>query len=126
MDEFERQLSDAGDALAALANGPGREAADALGAAFDDTGRRIEQALGRAARSGELDFSRMAEGILRDLARVAAEAVLARSSLGGGAGQTVNLNLALGAGADADSVLRSRGTIAAALARTAAAGGRFV
>lgn len=125
MDEFERQLVDAGDALSALANGPGREAADALGAAFDDTGRRIEQALGRAARSGELDFSRMAEGILRDLARVAAEALITRSA-GGGPSQTVNFNLALGAGADVDSVMRSRGSIATALARTAAIGGRFI
>ncbi|MEO0881493.1 MAG: phage tail tape measure C-terminal domain-containing protein [Pseudomonadota bacterium] len=126
MVEFERQLADAGDALAALANGPGRDAADALGEAFDDTGRRIEQALGRAARSGELDFSRMAEGILRDLARIAAEAVLAQTGALGGQGQTVNFNLALGPGANADSVMRSRGTIATALARTAALGGRFI
>jgi len=126
MEEFERSLTDAGAALTALADGPGREAANALSAAFDDTGRSIELALGRAARSGQLDFSRMAENILRDLARIAAEALIARSGVGANQGQTVNFNLALGSGADADSVLRSRGTIATALARTAAAGGRFI
>lgn len=126
MNEFERDLADAGEALSALANGPGREAADALGAAFDGAGRRIEQALGRAARSGELDFSRMAEGILRDLSRIAAEALLAQTGLRSGGNQTVNLNFAMGEGADASSVMRSRGTIATALARSAAAGGRFI
>ncbi|MEM9668825.1 MAG: phage tail tape measure C-terminal domain-containing protein [Pseudomonadota bacterium] len=126
MDEFEQNLLDAGGALTALVDGPGREAADALSAAFDEAGNRIEQALGRAARSGELDFSRMAEGVLRDLATIAAEALLARTGIAGGAGQTVNVNLALGAGADANSVMKSRGTITTALAQAAAAGRRFI
>ncbi|MEL7127934.1 MAG: phage tail tape measure C-terminal domain-containing protein [Pseudomonadota bacterium] len=125
MDEFERDLADAGDALIAFADGPGRQAADALGAAFDGAGSRIERALGQAARSGELDFSRMAENILRDLARIAAEALVTQSGLGTRGGQTVNLNFAMGPGTDAGSVLASRNTIATALARTAAAGGRF-
>lgn len=125
MEEFEQDLAQAGEALAALADGPGRAAAEALGAAFDEAGARIEGALSRAARSGELDFSRMAEGILRDLARVAAEALVARAGLGG-AGQTVNLNLNMGAGSDASSVLASRGAITTALARAASAGGRFL
>jgi hypothetical protein len=71
----------------------------------------------------------MAESILGDLARIAAEAILARSGLfgqGGDGGQTVNLNMALGAGADTNSVLASQGQIAAALARAAASGGRFI
>lgn len=125
MDDFDRDLASAGDALVDLAEGPGRAAAEALGAAFDQAGTRIEAALGRAARSGELDFSRMAEGILRDLARIAAEALVAGTG-SAGSSQTVNMNLNLGAGADAQSVMSSRGSIATALARTAAAGGRFI
>jgi hypothetical protein len=125
MDEIDRDLARAGDALLELAEGPGRAAADALGAAFDQAGNRIEAALGRAARSGELDFSRMAEGILRDLARIAAEAIVAGIG-GSGPSQTVNMNLNLGAGANAQSVMASRGSISTALARAASAGGRFI
>ena len=69
MNEFEQELGAAGDALRALSDGPGREAAEALSAAFDGAGQRIEAALGQAARSGELDFRRMADGIIRELAR---------------------------------------------------------
>lgn len=127
MEEFDRDLASAGDALLELAEGPGRAAADALGAAFDQAGIRIEAALGQAARSGELEFSRMAEGILRDLARIATEALVSGISSGsGGVSQTVNMNLNLGAGANAQSVMSSRGAIATALARAAAAGGRFI
>ncbi len=129
MDKFETDLAAAGDALAMLANGPGQDAADALEAAFGRAGASIEKALAQAARTGELDFKRMAESILKDLARIATEALIARSGLGGAngaAGQTVNLNMALGAGADAGSVLSSQGMIAAALARAANAGGRFI
>ena len=128
MDEFEQDLAQAGQALAALADGPGRAAAEALGTAFDQAGTRIEQALGRAARTGELDFSRMAESILSDFARIAAEALVSGIFSGGqgGAGQTVNMNFNMGAGANASSVMASRGTIATALARTASAGGRFI
>lgn len=126
MEDFEDNLAEAGAALSALADGPGRAAADALGAAFDEAGGRIERALSQAARSGELDFSRMAEGILRDLARVAAEALVARAGLGAAANQTVNMNFSLGAGADANSVMASRNTIAATLARAASAGRRFL
>lgn len=125
MDEIDRDLARAGDALLELAEGPGRAAADALGAAFDQAGNRIEAALGRAARSGELDFSRMAEGILRDLARIAAEAIVAGIG-GSGTSQIVNMNLNLGAGANAQSVMASRGSISTALARAASAGGRFI
>lgn len=124
MEEFDQDLARAGDALVALADGPGRAATEALGDAFDQAGTRIEAALGQAARSGELDFSRMAEGILRDLARIAAEALVA--GIGGGASQTVNMNVNLGAGANAQSVMSSRGAIEKSLARAAAAGGRFI
>ena len=129
MDKFEADLASAGDALTALADGPGRDAADALEKAFERAGVTIEKTLSQAARSGELDFKRMAESILLDLARIATEALIARSGLAGGGaqgGQTVNLNMALGAGADAGSVLASQGMIATALARAASAGGRFI
>jgi hypothetical protein len=129
MNKFEADLASAGDALSALANGPGQDAANALETAFGRAGASIEKTLAQAARSGELDFKRMAESILRDLARIATEALIARSGLGGAdgqAGQTVNLNMALGAGADASSVLASQGMISAALARAASAGGRFI
>jgi phage-related minor tail protein len=60
-------------ALEALANGPAQQAADAMTAAFDRAGRSIETALTRAARTGELNFSAMADAILRDLSRIATE-----------------------------------------------------
>ena len=128
MEEFEQDLAEAGQALAALADGPGRAAAEALGEPFDQAGTRIEQALGRAARTGELDFSRMAESILRDFARIAAEALVSGIFSGGQAGQnqTVNMNFNMGAGANANSVMASRGAISTALARAASAGGRFI
>jgi hypothetical protein len=129
MTEFETEMASAGDALLALAEGPGVQAAEALEAAFGQAGARIEQSLSQAARTGELDSERMAEAILRDLARVAAEAVVAMSGLSGtgaGAGQTVNMNMSFGAGANASSVMQSRGALSTALASAAAAGGRFL
>ncbi len=63
----------AGAALEALANGPAQHAADAMSAAFERAGRSIEGALSRAARSGELSFSAMADAIMRDLSRIATE-----------------------------------------------------
>ncbi|MEL6325016.1 MAG: phage tail tape measure C-terminal domain-containing protein [Pseudomonadota bacterium] len=126
MDDLERDLASAGDALIALAEGPGREAADSLGRAFDAAGTRIEQALGRAARSGELNFARMAEAVVRDIARVATEAVIAGRGGQGAGSPPVTFNLNLGQGADNQSVMSSRNTIAAALARTVSAGGRFI
>tara|TARA_R110000803_G_scaffold117824_4_gene186285 strand:- start:1218 stop:1595 length:378 start_codon:yes stop_codon:yes gene_type:complete len=125
MNEFEDQMASAGDALTALAEGPGVAAAEALEAAFGKAGERIEAVLGQAARSGELDFERMAESILRDLARVAAEAVVALGS-GGSQGQAVNLNMNFAHGTDERSAMQSRGAIAATLARLVSNGGRFL
>ncbi|MDJ0920552.1 MAG: phage tail tape measure C-terminal domain-containing protein [Henriciella sp.] len=125
MDEFETELADASAALTTLVEGPGQAAADALGEAFGQAGLQIEQALNKAARSGELDFKGMTEAILADLARIAAEAVVAQSGLSQ-AGQTVNLNMSLGAGANADSVVGASGLIASTVALAAARGGRFL
>jgi len=63
----------AGAALEALADGPAQHAADVMSAAFERAGQSIEGALSRAARSGELSFSAMADAILRDLSRIATE-----------------------------------------------------
>ena len=125
MSEFEDQMASAGEALTALAEGPGVAAAEALEAAFGRAGDGITAALGQAARSGELDFERMAESILRDLARVAAEAVVALGQ-GGSAGQAVNLNMNFAPGTDERGAMHSRGAIAATLARLVSSGGRFL
>lgn len=123
MNEFERELGAAGDALRALSDGPGREAAEALGAAFDGAGQRIEAALSQAARSGELDFQRMAEGILRELARVAAEAVILR---GQGSGGGVNATFNFAPGAEGANAAGQVAGVSALLARMVQAGGRFL
>ena len=122
MNEFERDLSAAGDALRALSDGPGREAAEALGTAFDGAGQRIEAALSQAARTGELDFRRMADGILRELARVAAEALILRGQ-GGGSGVNATFNFAPGT---EESAAGSAAGVSALLARMVQAGGRFL
>lgn len=124
MDEFETELQSASESLTRLVEGPGVEAAAILEQAFGRAGTSIERALGQAARSGEVDFRRMAESILGDLARIAAEAVIAQSGLGQ-VGQTVNLNMSVGAGAEQRSVVGAAGTIANAVALAAARGARF-
>ena len=124
MDEFEQSLQSASESLSRLVEGPGVEAAAALERAFAQSGARIEQTLSRAARSGELDFRRMANAVLADLARIAAEAVIAQSGLAQ-VGQTVNLNMSVGPGADARSVVGAAGSIASAIAGAAARGSRF-
>lgn len=129
MEQFEEDLAVAGDALLALAEGPGKAAADALEGAFGQTGARIEAVLGQAARAGELDFQRMADAILRDLARVTAEAAVSAIGLGGPgmqAGQTVNMNMSFAPGTDTRGILESRGAVSAALASAAANGARFL
>lgn len=92
MDEIEDNLQRASASLAALADGPAVQAADALEQAFQRAGQTIEQTLSQAARSGELDFRRMTEAILADLARLAAEAVIGQTGFGA-AKQTVNVNV---------------------------------
>lgn len=124
MDEaFEADIAAAGDALQALADGPAQEAADAVSRAFEGAGRNIETALLRAARSGELEFRSMAEAILRDLARIGAEAVLARSGQGPSAPNMI-FNIT-GEAQGANSVA-SRAGLASTLARAAASGRRFL
>ncbi len=101
-------INDAADALENFASGPGAEAANALADVFEQAGERIASSLERAAQSGELSFSAMAESVLSDLARIAVNelitaplqagvASLTSSIAGSAAGKsapvTVNLNM---------------------------------
>lgn len=122
METFEDSLAQAGDALGAFAEGPGREAATTLEQAFGEAGQSIEAALTRAARTGELDFSRMAQSVLADLARIVAEAALARPAAGQ-AGHAFTFNMSV-PGQPA-AMPAARAEIAKAVAKAAAIGGRF-
>lgn len=124
MDEIEADLQSVSDSLTRLVEGPGQEAAAVLEQAFGRAGTSIEQALGQAARSGELDFRRMAESILGDLARIIAESVIAQSGVRQ-MGQTVNLNMSVGRSADQGSIIGATSSIANAVAVAAARGARF-
>ncbi len=122
MTDTDYGMKDAARALSDLADGPGRQAADALAAAFAQAGEQITVSLGQAARSGELDFKRMAESILRDVARVAAEALILRGT--GGSSVSASFNFA--PGTDERSALGQSGAVAALLARMVQGGGRFL
>jgi len=121
MNTFEQDLASAADALRALAEGPGAEAAASLETIFGRAGERIEATLAAAARSGELDFQRMADAILRDIARVAAEAVFS----GGQHGSSLNVNMNFAQGTE-QSAVAGRNAIGAVLARLVSQGGRFL
>lgn len=122
-EETEADLRAAGETLLELAEGPGAAAARQLEEAFAQAGASIESSLSRAARSGQLDFEKMAEAILRDLARIAAQSVFGGPS---GPAPAVNLNINPASGSDASSLLANRGAIQAALARAASLGGRYL
>ena len=100
----------------------GAQAADALAAAFGAAGDRISLSLGEAAKSGELDFRKMAEAILRDLARVAAEALILKQA----PGNSMSANFNFAPGADERGALAQSSAIAALLARMVQGGGRFL
>lgn len=81
MDEIEGEggfarAEAAGAALAALADGPARQAAEAIEDAFRTAGEAIEEALADAARAGELSFERLAQSVLRALAELAIDRVV--------------------------------------------------
>ncbi len=118
-------LREAADALRSLAEGPGREAAEALSGAFEAAGGRIETALARAARTGETDFRRMTEAILRDMARLAAEAVITGGGRGAG-GVQATFNFADERGAGAGRGAAELAAVSALLARLVRGGGRFL
>jgi hypothetical protein len=116
------ELQGAADALRSLSAGPAKEAADTLARAFDDAGDRIAGSLGQAARSGELDFRRMSDAILRDIARVAAEALILRQA----PGNSLSANFNFAPGTDDRGVMQESGAIAGLLARLVQGGGRFL
>ncbi|MDP3460968.1 MAG: phage tail tape measure C-terminal domain-containing protein [Hyphomonas sp.] len=115
-------LQAASRALGELANGPARQAADALAQAFGEAGERISLSLGQAAKSGELDFQKMAESILRDIARVTAEALILRQT----PGNSVSASFSFAPGTEERSALGQSGAVAALLARLVQGGGRFL
>ncbi|MHA7856520.1 MAG: phage tail tape measure C-terminal domain-containing protein [Henriciella sp.] len=124
MDEFETGLEQASQSLAQFVDGPGLSAAQALEEAFTRAGQNIEQVLKQAARSGELDFQRMTQTILADLARILTEAVLTQSGLNQ-VGQTFNLNMSFGESAPQNSGFGAAGSVATLVAAAAARGARY-
>lgn len=115
------------------------DSAELAARAFERAGERIEKALIKAARTGELSFSDMAESILRDLAKIAAQQLITNpleqviSGIGGGGqggGAPVNITMNLSGVSDAAglqrSVTQSQGQIASALARAVSDGSRFL
>lgn len=122
MTDTDEDMRRAGRALTDFANGPGREAADALAGAFGTAGERITAALGEAARSGELDFRKMADAVVRDIARIAAEALILR----GTPGTSVSASFNFAPGTDERSAVGQSGAVAALLARLVQSGGRFL
>lgn len=124
MDEFETGLERASQSLAQFVDGPGLSAARALEEAFSNTGQNIEQVLKQAAQSGELDFQRMTQTILAELARVLTEALLTQSGLSQ-VGQTFNLNMTLNDPAQTGFGANSAGSIATLVAAAAARGARY-
>ncbi len=92
MDEFEQNLTRASQSLTAFVEQTGLDAVTNLEQAFSRAGNAIEHNLSQAAQSSELNFRRMTEAILTDLARIAAESVIAQSGIGPSA-QMLNVNL---------------------------------
>ena len=122
MTDTDYRLQGAARALGELANGPARQAADALAQAFGEAGERISLSLGQAAKSGELDFQKMADSILRDIARVAAEALILRQT----PGNSVSASFNFAPGTDESAAMGQSGPVAALLARLVRGGGRFL
>lgn len=69
-------INDAAEALENFANGPGANVANTLADMFEQAGERIAGSLERAAQSGELSFSSMADSVLNDLARIAVDELI--------------------------------------------------
>ena len=93
MDPIEEDLMRASESLTRFVEGPGQQAANTLEQAFLRAGQTIEQTLVQAAQSGETGFRRMTEAVLADLARIAAETVIAQAGLGRPR-SNVNVNIA--------------------------------
>ncbi len=129
--------NEAAKALEDFANGPALEAADDVAKAFEFAGERISLALDRAAKSGELSFSAMAETVTRDLARLAITELFTaplQDAIGGlgkaitssAAKPSVNVNMSVSGLSDAQSFTKSQGQISGAIARAVADGQRYI
>ena len=124
MDPIEEDLDRASQSLSNFAEGPGQHAASILEQAFARAGQSIEQTLGQAAQSGELEFRRMTEAILADLARVAAETVIAQTGLGQ-RGSNVSVNIAAKTPASNTPSAGTFGSLASLVASAAVRGARY-
>lgn len=76
MTRTEDDIDAVGRSLQDLAEGSAQEAADAIAQAFERAGSRIETSLTNSARAGAASFSGLADSILRDMARLAAETLI--------------------------------------------------
>lgn len=109
-------IDSAAQALNNFASGPGADAANGLADVFEQAGDRIANSLEQAARSGELSFNALAEGIANDFARFAVDQLItvpleglvssltrsfAGTISGGGSPVTVNLNMPQGVASSA-------------------------
>jgi len=128
---------DAAQTLQDFANGPAITAADDVAKAFEFAGERISLALERAAKSGELSFSSLAESVTRDIARMAITELFTAplQQAIGGLGQaitgavskpSVNVNMSVSGVTDAQSFTKSQGQISSAVARAVADGQRYI
>ena len=128
---------DAAQTLQDFANGPAMTAADDVAKAFEFAGERISLALERAAKSGELSFSSLAESVTRDLARIAITELftaplqqaiggLGQAITGAASKPSVNVNMSVSGVTDAQSFTKSQGQISSAVARAVADGQRYI
>ena len=126
----------AANALDDFTNTGAQKAADAAARAFEIAGERIERSLIKAARTGELSFSDMAESILKDLAKLAVTELITNplqtviggaigAQTSGRAGAPTNITLNISGVSDAAGFSKSQGQISAALARAVSDGQRF-
>ncbi len=103
--------------------------ADDFAGSFEAAGERIEQALVRAAKTGEVNFDALISGVLADMARIGAGAVLDQVFTGlgglGGGMPPVSVNLTMPEGSDVSSIMAAQGQIASAIGQAVMAGGRW-
>jgi len=114
-------LTEAGRAIEAFANGPAKAAGEALEQAFAKAGRSIRSELEQLARSGEADLDRLAAKLVETLAQLAVRQVFGGSERAG----PVNVTMNVAGNAGASDVVGSGNQIAAMVARAVRKGARF-
>lgn len=120
-DDVSAELSEAGRAIEAFANGPAKAAGEALEQAFAKAGRSIRGELEQLARSGEADLDRLAAKLVETLAQVAVRQAFGGSEQAG----PVNVTMNVAGSAGASDVMGSGNQIAAMVARAVRKGARF-